>query len=94
MPGLRRAIEFHLKCRWLKKSDAFEIISTPPGKAWLGVNNINQKRVNPRREEVHIKRHIRHAKTYRLIVSFIFDFASGEVEHMAILEAMTSLCLN
>jgi len=65
MPGLRRAIEFHLKCRWLKRSDAFEIISTPPGKAWLGVNNINQKRVNPRREEVHIKRHIRHAKTYR-----------------------------
>jgi len=64
MPG-RRSNEFSLKCRWLKKSDAFEIIATPPGKAWLGVNNINQQRVNPRREEVHIKRHIRHANTYR-----------------------------
>merc|ERR1719222_1174216 len=57
--------EYHLKCRWLKKTEAFEIFSDPPGKAWLGVNNINQKRVNPIREEVAIKRHIRHLKTYR-----------------------------
>merc|ERR1719341_1339701 len=56
--------EYHLKCRWLKKTEAFEIFSDPPGKAWLGVNNINQKRVNPIREEVAIKRHIRHLKTY------------------------------
>merc|ERR1719222_653123 len=64
-PGLRETFEYHLKCRWLKKTAAFEIFSDPPGKAWLGVNNINHKRVNPRREEVAIKRHIRHLKTYR-----------------------------
>jgi len=64
-PGLRETFEYKLKCRWLKKTEAFEILAEPPGKAWLGVNNINQKRVNPRREEVAIKRHIRHLKTYR-----------------------------
>ena len=78
----------------MKKTAAFEIIAEPPGKAWLGVNNINVKRVNPRREEVAIKRHIRHAKTYRLITSLDFLIASGGEEHMANMEAMTSLCLN
>ena len=73
-PGLRRTFEFHLKCRWMKKTAAFEIIADPPGKAWLGVNNINVKRVNPRREEVHIKRHIRHENTYRWITYFAFSF--------------------
>jgi len=57
--------EFILKCRYLKRTGAFEIISDPPSKAWLGVNNINQRRVNKNQEEVHVKRHIRHIKTYR-----------------------------
>ena len=56
---------YTLKCRWLKKTKAFEIVAEPPGKAWLGMNNINFKRTNPEAEMVDIKRHIRHADTYR-----------------------------
>ena len=31
---------YTLKCRWLKKTKAFEIVAEPPGKAFLGVNNM------------------------------------------------------
>ena len=55
---------YALKCRWLKWK-AFEIIAEPPGKAFLGVNNIGYKRANPDGEMVEINRHIRHADTYR-----------------------------
>ena len=58
-------MKYTLKCRRLKKSQAFEIVAEPPGKAWLGMNNINFKRTNPEAEMVDIKRHIRHADTYR-----------------------------
>ena len=56
---------YTLKCRWLKKTKAFEIVADPPGKAFLGVNNLRIKRTNPDEEIVDIKRHIRHADTYR-----------------------------
>ena len=58
-------ITYTLKCRWLKKTKAFEIVADPPGKAFLGVNNLRIKRTNPDEEIVDIKRHIRHADTYR-----------------------------
>ena len=54
-----------LKCRWLRKSQAFEFITDPPGKAWLGVSNIHHKGQQDEAEEVSIKRHLRHLKTYR-----------------------------
>ena len=57
-------MEYTLKCRRLK-SKAFEIVAEPPGKAWLGMNNIQIKWKNPEAEMVDIKRHIRHADTYR-----------------------------
>ena len=88
--------EYQLKCRYMKKTDAIEIILEPPGKAWIGVNNINQESVNPERKEANIKRHIRHLKAYRSITSnntFVFASAGGE-QRMALLEDMTSLCLN
>ena len=56
---------YTLKCRWLKKTKAFEIVADPPGKAFLGVNNLRIKRTNPDEEIVDIKRHIRHIDTYR-----------------------------
>ena len=62
-PGRGGTHTYQLKCRYLRKTAAFEIIIDPPGKAWLGVNN-NKKMVSPTREKVHIKRHIRHLKTY------------------------------
>ena len=49
----------------MKKTKAFEIVADPPGKAFLGVNNLRIKRTNPDEEIVDIKRHIRHADTYR-----------------------------
>ena len=58
-------VSFTLKCRWMKKTKAFEIVADPPGKAFLGVNNLRIKRTNPDEEIVDIKRHIRHADTYR-----------------------------
>ena len=58
-------ITYTLKCRWLKKTKAFEIVAEPPGKAFLGVNNMQFKRANPEQETVDIKRHIRHMHTYR-----------------------------
>ena len=58
-------MKYTLKCRRLKKTKAFEIVAEPPGKAFLGVNNIGYKRANPNEEMVDIKRHIRHADTYR-----------------------------
>ena len=58
-------MKYTLKCRRLKKSQAFEIVAEPPGKAFLGVNNYEKKWLNPDEEVVDIKRHIRHADTYR-----------------------------
>ena len=58
-------ITYTLKCRWLKKTKAFEIVAEPPGKAFLGVNNMQFKRANPEQETVDIKRHIRHMHTCR-----------------------------
>jgi len=37
-----RGLEFLLQCRYLKETNAFEVISEPPGTVWGGVNNVNQ----------------------------------------------------
>ena len=86
---------YALKCRWLKWK-AFEIIAEPPGKAFLGVTNYEKKWLNPDEEVVDIKRHIRHADTYRQTpeIQNLHQVPSGEEQAMASSEAMTSRSLN
>jgi len=50
-----------LKCRWLNHK-AFEIISSPPGKAWLGRSDVEEDTHKGDKRE--IKRIIRHRDTY------------------------------
>ena len=86
---------YTLKCRWLKYY-AFEIVAEPPGKVFLGVTNIKKKWANPDQEVVDIKRHIRHADTYRQTpeIRNLDRVPSGEEQAMASSEAMTSRSLN
>ena len=53
-----------IKCKFLKSGD-FEIRTEPKGKAWMGVNDVNRNSAENARHSSEIKRHIRHAHSYK-----------------------------
>ena len=58
-----------IKCKWLKcqkcRAPDLEVITNPPGKAWIGVDKATENEQKNLTNMHEIKRHIRHGESYR-----------------------------
>ena len=61
--------DISIKCRWLEcrkcRAPDLEMITNPPGRAWIGVDKIKELQQKNLANMHEIKRHIRHGESYQ-----------------------------
>jgi len=64
-----KGLERSIKCRWLDcrgcSAPDLEVITNPPGKAWVGIDKVKTNQEKNLENMHEIKRHIRHGESYK-----------------------------
>ena len=57
-------LQLQVQCKWLQEGD-LEVKTIPPGKAWIGIDDVTSNKKRNAKHMREVKRHIRHAESYQ-----------------------------